>query len=118
MQQRRSKTDADEASEPEPRSPQTGQALFGAIQIDEAGVFTISAGGTRHGPRGHWRESEYTQCAIQTIRRGIPSRDADRTKLWRDVNDWLAKDPDFKATGIGEIHRKTVVRVLLKLQRR
>ena len=51
-----------------------------------------------------------------TIHRGVLPRDVDRTKLWRDVNDWLAKDNGFKATGIGEISRKTVVRVLLKLQ--
>jgi hypothetical protein len=123
MRQRRDKALSDDAQPgPASRPPQLGQASFNAVLsslIDEGGVFVVRAGKTRHKdrPRQHWRESEYTQVAMLTIHRGVPPRDVDRTKLWRNVNAWLAKDPGFQATGIGEISRKTVARELEKLQR-
>jgi hypothetical protein len=108
MQQSRDKTPADNAP---------GDTARDADRIDESLVFVVPAGRTRHGARGHWRESEYARAAMLTIHRGVPPRDVNRTKLWRDVNAWLAKDDVFKATGIGEISRKTVVRELNKLHR-
>jgi hypothetical protein len=119
MQQRRDKTPGQpeggsHAGTEPAANPQTGPALA----IDEGLVFVVHAGKTRHPnrPRQHWRESEYAQVAMRMIHHGVPPRDVDRTKLWREVNAWLAKDSGFQATGIGEISRKTVVRELLKLQ--
>jgi hypothetical protein len=114
MRQRRDKT---------PDNNSQSVAVCGAVMQGEggtvAGAFVVRAGKTRHKgrPRQHWREAEYAQAAMQTIHRGVPPRDVDRTKLWRDVNTWLANDSGFLATGLGEISRKTVERELLKLQR-
>jgi hypothetical protein len=113
MQQSRDKND----SAPEP-SDVPEKLADTADKPDFADAFVVQAGKTRHGPRQNFRESEYTQVAIRSVCHGIPPRNIDRTTLWREVNDWLAKDAGFRATGIGEISRKTVERELLKLYRR
>ncbi len=75
-------------------------------------VFEIRAGKTKHGPRRHWREWEYAQFAIRMLYEPLPPKNIDRSKLTRDVNDWLRRSSDFQSTGLGPISRKTVLRVL------
>jgi len=85
-----------------------------------ADSFVVNAGKVpRVGkPREDFRKSEYLQVAIQTICRGVPPRDVDRTQLYEDVLAWLEQDAGFRATGMGNPTRRTFVRTLQKLWRR
>jgi hypothetical protein len=88
------------------------------LEIDENKIFVIRAGKTKHGPRGHWREWEYAQLAIQTLTGACPPKNIDRSKLTRDVNDWLDRNPEYRSTGLGAISRRVILRVLKDLLRR
>jgi hypothetical protein len=78
----------------------------------------IRAAKTKYGPRSIWRAWEYAQRAILTLHRGLPPRNVDRSKLTRDVNDWLMTNSDFRATGQPQISRNVILRVLDFLRRR
>jgi len=76
-------------------------------------VVAIRTGKTKHGPRGHWRELEFAQLAIQSLHGAPPPKHLDQSKLTRDVNAWLKNNPDWD---YGEISRPTVVRALRKVR--
>jgi hypothetical protein len=92
-----------------------------------AGEYTIRGEGallavirpkqTKHGPRRRWRENEFAQLGIQALYGGSPSEHIDVSKATRDVNAWLNNRPDYRATGLGEISRPTVLRALKALRR-
>jgi hypothetical protein len=82
------------------------------FDINEKNIAVIRPGGTRHGKRGHWRELEFAQLAIQSLHGARPDPNLNRSKLVRDVNDWLRKNTDYQSTGLGEISRSTILRAL------
>jgi hypothetical protein len=85
------------------------------LAIDEKKIAVIRPGGTKHGPRGLWRELEFAQLAIQSLYGANPPKHIDRNKLTSEVNDWLQKEcREYKSTGYGEISKATVIRALKK----
>jgi hypothetical protein len=81
-------------------------------------VYQIRAGKTKHGPRNHWREWEYVQYAIAVLYGAHLPKNIDRSELVKRVNDWLTKqNPDYRATGLGEVSRTTILRVLEMMQK-
>ena len=96
----------------------------GGLDVNERGIAVIRAGKTRHGPRGHWRQSEFAQLAIQSLYGALPPRHLNRNQLMRDVNEWLQNECiDYKSSGLGkkmsgeirEIPYRTIVRALRKV---
>jgi hypothetical protein len=86
-----------------------------ADQVETLGnAFVIHPGKTKHGPR-KWGRLEYAQAAIAALFPAVP-KNVNHSKLARDVNDWLAHDTEYRATGIGKLSRMTVVRALQKLR--
>jgi hypothetical protein len=73
---------------------------------------------TKYGLRRSRGKNEFAQDAIQEICGGNPSADISVTWLWRELNDRLAKDPVYRATGRGSISRRTVGRLLERMHRR
>jgi hypothetical protein len=88
------------------------------LKIDEDKIFEIHAGKSKHGPRKHWREWEYAQVAVQSLYGTHPPKNIDRSKLTRDVNDWLNRNTDYRSTGLGAISRNVILRVLKDLWKR
>jgi hypothetical protein len=98
-----------------PRS--RGSASFRGAGGLAVNSFVVRAKKTKHGPRTYFRENEYAQAAIQSLYpKGTP-RNVNHSRLTRDVNTWLNKNSNFPQSGIGEISRSTVLRVLKQLAR-
>jgi hypothetical protein len=83
-----------------------------AFIIEDKGIAIIRPAKTRHGPRRRLRKLEFAQLAIQALYGVHPPRNINGSRLARDVNDWLRKDPSYRATGLGRISRLTILRAL------
>lgn len=78
-----------------------------------AGAFVVRPGRNRFEPhRTHWRELEYAQAAIGVLFSGAPPPHVNLRALTVKVNAWLAQQPEWRASGYGEISRMTVTRAL------
>jgi hypothetical protein len=66
----------------------------------------------KHGVRRNKRELEYTQLALQALYPAAPPMGVPRKKLLKQVNDWLANDPEYSPAGFGEISKNTLARAL------
>jgi len=93
-----------------------GKKPVNTITIDESRIAVVRHSNTKQGgPRKKWREIEFAQLAVQFLYGASPSKNIDHSKLTREVNDFLRDYPDYRATGLGEISRPTVVRALKKV---
>lgn len=73
-----------------------------------ARAYAIPAAGTKYGPRTSWGPLEYAQAAITALFPIILPKHVNHLKLARDVNDWLARNPDYRAS-YGEAGKKDAV---------
>jgi hypothetical protein len=77
-----------------------------------ADAFVVQSARTKHGPRRTRREIEFSQAAIGELFPSGPSPQLKLRVLTAKVNAWLAKHPDWRASGYGEVSRWTVKRAL------
>jgi hypothetical protein len=105
-----------QASEPHQQAAASLAPDFNQDRVAAAlgAAYAVRAGKTKHGPR-KWGRLEYAQAAIAALFPAVP-KNVNHSKLARDVNDWLAHDTEYRATGIGKLSRMTVVRALQKLR--
>ena len=100
----------------------TSGVLAATEQADTA-AFTgiVPASRSRHGLRTRLAKRDWALYAItmidssESIARDVKlfsplSRDVNQTKLTEAVNEYLGKQPEYKATSQGEISRNTVRR--------
>ena len=81
--------------------------------IDDRKVFVIRASKTKHGPR-RGGKLQFAQVAIVALYPlGLPKH-VNHLKLWRDIDERLKHDPDYRA--IGKLSRMTVRRALQTLR--
>jgi hypothetical protein len=97
---------------PRRRSPRRAPAASslagsGGLKADAA---VIRASRTKYGPRPNWGKREYAQVAIAALYSDGMPRNVNQSLLVRDVNAWLTRDPQYRATGLGSISRMTVLR--------
>ena len=96
------------------RKPEVHQA---SVSLGGKGGFAprtviVKAVGQKYGVRRNWRELEFTQLALQSLYPDGPPMGVLRKKLLKEVNDWLANDPKWRAARFGEISRNTLARAL------
>jgi hypothetical protein len=85
----------------------SGEGGFAARTIKVKAVFD------KHGNvRRNWRELEYTQFALQSLYPAGTPRGVLRKKLLNEVNNWLAKNPEYSAARFGPISKNTLSRAL------
>jgi hypothetical protein len=105
------------------KSARAGERRKGGVSLAAAaGMFTVRGEGallavirpknTKHGPRQRRRAHEYAQIAIQALYGANPPKHANVVKLTDTLNKWLKTYPDFLDSGLAEISRYTVTRVL------
>lgn len=80
-------------------------------------IFVVSGGKNKYGGvRKHWREFEYAQAAIGMLYPEGPPIGVNQKRLTREVNNFLAKDPQYRVAGFGEISLREVRRALEKIR--
>ncbi len=112
---------------PRQRRPQANaQQQQAAIALDAssgmtANAFVSPAGKTKHGPRKEGRRrQEHAQAAITALFPDtLPKpKHVNQSKLARDVNNRLARDPKYRAAnGDKRLSRQTVMRALAALRK-
>ena len=90
----------------------------------KADAHVISARMTKHGPSENWGLDQWAQYALSHLYPGGVPKHLNKSKLGRDVNDWLGVNADYLATnhkdGRGKprrLNRLTVLRAAGLLMR-
>jgi hypothetical protein len=101
-----------------------GQALTPAVgaaggsgAAATARAYPIRAARTKHGTR-QWGRFEFAQDAITTLfpdPATLPG-EVNLSRLTRNVNNHLARDPEYRAKDYGKLSRQTVMRALEALR--
>jgi hypothetical protein len=106
-----------QASEPHQQAAASLAPDFNQDRVAAAlgAAYAVRAGKTKHGPR-NWGRLEYAQVAIAAIYQATLPKHVNKLQLTKHVNEVLARDPEYKATGYGELSRMTVVRALQTLR--
>jgi hypothetical protein len=87
------------------------------VIINESAIDVVPASWTRHGPRMKLGKRQFVRGTILALPGGIPPFGTNTTKVVNRVRKLLAANPDFMASGLGEIKPRTIVNELRKLQR-
>jgi hypothetical protein len=81
------------------------------------GVYRLPGSKSRYGQRERWGPIQYAMRAIIVLYGGLPPEHFNASKLTRDVGEYLAKDPEYRAARFAKPKRPTVLRAVEKLRR-